>query len=68
MQSVLVVDDEPAVRESLRMLFKRECRVDTAEDVDSALRAVARAEPDLVLLDVVMPGRSGLELIGELRE
>ena len=68
MQSVLVVDDEPAVRESLRMLFKRECQVDTAEDVDSALRAVARSEPDLVLLDVVMPGRSGLELIGELRE
>ncbi len=68
MQSVLVVDDEPAVRESLRMLFKRECRVETAEDVESALRAVARAEPDLVLLDVVMPGRSGLELIGELRE
>ena len=68
MPSVLVVDDEPAVRESLRMLFKRECAVDTAEDVDSALRAVARCEPDLVLLDVVMPGRSGLDLIGELRE
>jgi DNA-binding NtrC family response regulator len=68
MASVLVVDDEPAVRESLRMLLKRECRVDTAEDVDSALRAVARAVPDLVILDVVMPGRSGLELIGELRE
>jgi DNA-binding NtrC family response regulator len=68
MPSVLVVDDEPAVRESLRMLLKRECHVDTAEDVESALRAVTRAAPDLVILDVVMPGRSGLELIAELRE
>jgi len=68
MPSVLVVDDEPAVRESLRMLFKRDCDVETAEDVDSALRAVAKQPPDLILLDVVMPGRSGLELLPELRE
>jgi DNA-binding NtrC family response regulator len=68
MPSVLVVDDEPAVRESLRMLFKRDCDVETAEDVDAALRSVARRPPDLILLDVVMPGRSGLELLPELRE
>ena len=68
MPSVLVVDDEPAVRESLRMLLKRECQIDTAEDVDSALRAASQSVPDLIILDVVMPGRSGLELIGELRE
>ncbi len=68
MPSVLVVDDEPAVRESLRMLLKRECQIDTAEDVDSALRAASRSVPDVVILDVVMPGRSGLELIAELRQ
>ena len=50
------------------MLLKRECHVDTAEDVDSALRLVAKSPPDVVILDVVMPGRSGLELIAELRE
>jgi two-component system response regulator AtoC len=68
MQSVLVVDDEPAVRESLRMLLKRECDVETAADVDSALASITQNPPDLVLLDVAMPGRSGLDLLPELRE
>jgi DNA-binding NtrC family response regulator len=66
MSSVLVIDDEAAVRESLRMLLKRECDVTTAEDADAALRAIAKSPPDLVLLDVVMPGKSGLDLLGEL--
>jgi len=68
MPTVLVVDDEPAVRESLRMLLKREYTVDTAESVDTALQAVTESVPDLILLDVVMPGRSGLDLLPELRE
>jgi DNA-binding NtrC family response regulator len=68
MPTVLVVDDEPAVRESVRMLLKREYTIDTAESVDSALRAVELSPPDLILLDVVMPGRNGLDLLPELRE
>ncbi len=68
MPTVLVVDDEASVRESLRMLLKSECEVETAEGVDSALEQIARATPDLVLLDVVMPGRSGLDLLAELGE
>jgi len=68
MPTVLVVDDEPAVRESLRMLLKREYSIDTAESVDTALVAVGVSLPDLILLDVVMPERSGLDLLGELRE
>jgi DNA-binding NtrC family response regulator len=68
MPTVLVVDDEPAVRESLRMLLKREYSIDTAESVDAALVAVGVSLPDLILLDVVMPERSGLDLLGELRE
>jgi DNA-binding NtrC family response regulator len=50
------------------MLLKADAEVDVAGDVDSALRAVGRATPDLVLLDLVMPGRSGLELLAELAE
>jgi two-component system NtrC family response regulator len=68
MPTVLVVDDEPAVRESLRMLLKREYTVETAESVESALLAVTQSAPDLILLDVVMPGRNGLDLLPELRE
>jgi DNA-binding NtrC family response regulator len=68
MPRVLVVDDEPGVRESLRMLLKDECEVVLAEGVEPALRALDESPPDLVLLDLVMPGRSGLELLEELRE
>jgi DNA-binding NtrC family response regulator len=65
---VLVVDDEAGVRESIRMLLAAECEVVTAESVDAALARIAAAPPDLVLLDLVMPGRSGLELLEELHQ
>jgi DNA-binding NtrC family response regulator len=66
MPRVLVVDDEPGVRESLRMLLKDECEVATAETVDLALEALAVAPADVILLDLVMPGRSGFELLSEV--
>jgi len=50
------------------MLLKSEGDVTIAGDVDSALREVALATPDLILLDLVMPERSGLELLAELAE
>ena len=68
MPRVLVVDDEAGVRESLRMLLHGECEVVLAESADAALARVAEARPDLILLDLVMPGRSGLELLEELRQ
>ena len=63
MPRILVVDDEPGVQESLRMLLKSEGDVTVAGSVDEALREVALATPDVVLLDLVMPGRSGLDLL-----
>ena len=50
------------------MLLKSEGDVAIAGDVDAALREVALATPDLILLDLVMPGRSGLDLLAELSE
>jgi DNA-binding NtrC family response regulator len=66
MPRVLVVDDEPGVRESLRILLRDDCEVVTAAGVDEGLRAIADSPPDLVLLDLVMPGRSGFELLSEI--
>ena len=63
---VLVVDDERGVRESLRLLLESECEVDTATDVGTALASIRAEPPDLVLLDLVMPGRGGLALLAEL--
>jgi len=66
MPSLLVVDDEPGVRESLRMLFKGDCEVSTASSVDEAQALLVDSSPDLILLDLVMPGRSGLDLLADL--
>src|SRR4029450_2010090 len=63
---VLVVDDEPGVRESLRLILRGECEVELAASVDEALARLREDPPDLVLLDLVMPGRSGFELLSEI--
>jgi two-component system response regulator AtoC len=68
MARVLVVDDEAGVRESLRMLLKQECEVVTAGGVEEALVAMQATPPDLILLDLVMPGGSGLDLLAALAE
>ena len=68
MARVLIVDDDSGVQESLRMLLKDECEVAAASTVDLALEEIAAKPPDLILLDVVMPVRSGLELLAELTE
>lgn len=66
---LLVVDDHEANRDMLaRRLKKRGYEVDTAEDGLGALRMVDQAPYDLVLLDVMMPGMSGLEVLEKLRE
>ncbi len=68
MARLLVVDDELGVRESLRMLFKGEHQVLACEGVEPALRILEETQPDVVILDLVMPGRSGLELLGEIEQ
>ncbi|HEY3710953.1 MAG TPA: response regulator transcription factor [Amycolatopsis sp.] len=65
---VLVADDEPAVRAAVAdALEVHSYRVITAGDGPGALRAVAEHEPDLVVLDVLMPGLDGLGVCRALR-
>lgn len=67
-QHLLVVDDEPALRETLeRALSAEGYAVETAPDGVVALLAVERAEPDLLVLDVLMPGADGFEVTRRLR-
>jgi two-component system LytT family response regulator len=59
----LIVDDEPHARENLKMLLEAYCPsvavVATAENVTSALDLVEELEPDVVFLDIMMPGQNG---------
>ncbi|MEN9760575.1 MAG: phosphate regulon transcriptional regulatory protein PhoB [Pseudomonadota bacterium] len=65
---ILIVEDEPAIRELLRInLHHAGFTVDATDGVDGALAAINVNRPDLILLDWMMPGRSGLELIRHLR-
>lgn len=65
---VLVVDDEPMLRNLLSRLLRMEgYTVIEAEDGQTALELIDSREPDLVLLDVMLPARDGLDVLGDLR-
>ena len=65
---ILIADDEPNILISLEYLMKREgFEVRLARDGQEALDAILQAPPDLVLLDVMMPRRTGLEVCQEVR-
>ena len=67
--TVLVVDDEPPIRRFLRTsLGAAGYRVVTAEDAAGALTTLAAEKPDVVILDLGLPDRSGLEVITEIRK
>jgi two-component system KDP operon response regulator KdpE len=67
--TVLVVDDEPPIRRFLRTsLGAAGYRVVLAEDAASALATMAAEKPDVVILDLGLPDRSGLDVITEIRK
>jgi len=66
--SVLIVDDEPMARTLLRlMLVRAGFHVSEAEDGFDALEKVRKSQPDVVLLDVMMPGMDGFTVCEKLR-
>jgi len=67
--SILVVDDDPEIVTMLSArLSKRGYRVETAGDGTNALELAKKGKPDLVLLDVMMPGKSGWEVARALKQ
>nr|MBI3613680.1 response regulator [Nitrospirota bacterium] len=65
---ILVVDDEPQIRRMIsQFLTGRGYRVRVAQNGAEALAMVAQQQPDLVILDMYMPGMNGLEVLRELR-
>jgi len=68
-QCILVVDDKLDTLLLMReLLISRGYNVATAQDAEEAMHSIREDKPDLVLLDVVMPGRSGYDLCRELKE
>jgi DNA-binding response OmpR family regulator len=68
-RTVLVVEDDPSIRKLLTLTLKRDGYASMeATSVSSAMDAVRRQKPDLVLLDVNLPGGTGFDVLRMLRE
>ncbi len=67
-EKILVVEDNDALRAGLVLnLENRGYRVDAAQDGNEGLRKAIDTRPDLIVLDLMLPGRTGLEIVSELR-
>ncbi|EEE37205.1 response regulator [Rhodobacteraceae bacterium KLH11] len=68
-RKVLLIEDEPNITEAIRFLLTREgWQVETHAEGTDAVQVVLSARPDLVILDVMLPGKSGMDVLRELRE
>ena len=68
MSRIMIVEDEMSLAEPLGFLLQREgFDVDIVGDGVTALNKFARVQPDLVLLDLMLPGKSGTDVCKELR-
>jgi len=65
--TILICDDEPSLRELMRISLPPEYSFAEASNAAEAIELAERVQPDLVLLDVMMPGESGLTVIARLR-
>lgn len=71
MIQIFVVDDHPVIRRALRSLLENESDIlicGEAATVEEALSLIADAKPDLVLIDISLPGPGGIELVRMLRD
>ena len=65
---ILVIDDEIGPRESLRMLLKPDYNVQTADCVEAGLKLLKEKQPDTIVMDIRMPGMTGIEGLRKIRE
>ena len=68
-ENILIVDDEPSNRRIIEQVLSRTgYRVEAAEDGAEALKQLEGFRPDLIVLDYMMPGISGMDVLRELRK
>src|SRR5271163_3982915 len=66
--AVLIIDDEAEIRESLQALLEMEgFAVETAATGEAGLQRIGEQPFDLILLDLAMPGRDGMDVLAEIR-
>lgn len=69
MKRVMIVDDDPHILKLISLYFEKDgFEVQTAEDGEKALKLFAEKEPDVILLDLMLPGKNGFDVLRELRK
>jgi len=68
LRSVLIVDDEVGVRESLKMILKKDYEVFLAKDAEEAFSQIKAQSPDVILLDIILPGLDGLRVLERIKK
>ena len=67
MHTLLIVDDEKSIRYSLKRMFEGPYAIITAQNGEEALEQIRGNPPDLIIMDIKMPGRSGIEILREIK-
>src|SRR4030043_375211 len=67
MQTLLIVDDDKSIRYSLKRMMENHYAILTAQNGEEALTRFRENHPDLVIMDIKMPGRSGIEILREMK-
>jgi nitrogen regulation protein NR(I) len=66
-ETILIVDDDKSIRYSLKRMMEDKYSIVTAQNGNEALDRVRESSPDLVIMDIKMPGRSGIEVLKEMK-
>jgi len=66
--NILIVDDEPLIVESISLIFKQEYIFDSASSASECIEKVKYYDYDVILLDINLPDRSGLDIISDIKE
>ena len=67
MQTLLIVDDDKSIRYSLKRMMEEKYSILTVQNGEEALDRVRENSPDLILMDIKMPGRSGIDVLKEIK-
>jgi len=67
MQTILIVDDDKSIRYSLKRMMEDKYSILTAQNGKEALDRVKESSPDLIIMDIKMPGRNGIDVLKEIK-
>lgn len=68
MQTILIVDDDKSIRYSLKRMLEGSFAILTAQNGEEALQQIRLNSPDLILMDIKMPGRTGIDVLKEIKQ